>query len=43
MDQMSGYNQLNEYILVTIQTNGITYVIDNYLVLRDQYYLMKLS
>lgn len=43
MDQMSGYSQLNEYITVAIQINGITYVVDNYLELREQYYCQKSS
>lgn len=40
MDQIQ-YSQLNDFILYYIQTNGIIYVIDNYLTLRDQYYCTK--
>jgi hypothetical protein len=40
MDQIQ-YSQLNDFILYYIQTNGIIYVIDNYLALRDQYYCTK--
>ncbi len=41
MDQMSTYNQLNEFIQLVIQANGIMYTVDNYIDLRNQYYLSK--
>lgn len=30
---------LNEYIAVIIQTNGIEFVIANYIALREEYYM----
>lgn len=41
MDQMTVYNQLNDFILLTIQANGMVYVVDNYIYLREQYYCTK--
>ena len=38
-DNMSGYIQLNEFIYSFIQSNSLAYVVDNYISLRDQYYL----
>ena len=32
------FSQLDQYICWVIQTNGIVYVVENYLMLRDQYY-----
>ncbi len=43
MDNMSGFNQLNQYIYWFIQNNGIAYVVDNYICLREQYYSDKAS
>lgn len=41
MDQSTGYDHLNEYIYVIIQTSGMSYVVENYIDLREQYYLNK--
>lgn len=42
MEQMmSVYNQLNDYIIFNIQSYGMEYTVDNYIVLREQYYEMK--
>lgn len=41
MEQMSGYTQLNQFIFWFIQNNGISYVVDNYIGLREQYYCLK--
>lgn len=41
--QMSNFNQLDQFINWVIQMNGIAYVIDNYIALRDQYYSMKMA
>lgn len=41
MDNMSDFSQLNQYIYWYIQNNGIPYVVDNYIVLREQYYSEK--
>ena len=38
MDYNSQFTQLDQYICWVIQTKGIVYVVDNYLMLRDQYY-----
>lgn len=43
MDHVSTYNQLNEFIQLVIQTNGIAYAVDNFITLRDQYYMSKYS
>lgn len=43
MDQMTVYNQLNDFILLAIQANGMAYVVDNYIYLREQYYYTKAS
>lgn len=43
MDHVSTYNQLNEFIQLVIQTNGIAYAVDNFITLRDQYYMSKCS
>lgn len=41
MNDMSGYTQLNQFICWVIQNNGITYVVDNYIALREQYYCSR--
>lgn len=38
MEQMSDYTQLNEFICWVIQQNGITYVVDNYIAIREEFY-----
>ena len=32
------FTQLDQYICWVIQQNGIVYVVDNYLMLRDEFY-----
>lgn len=41
MNQQITYNRLNEYIQAVIQTSGMMFVVSNYIVLREQYYLNK--
>lgn len=41
MNQSLTYNQLNEFIQVIINSNGIQYVVDNYINLREDYYTCK--
>ena len=37
----STYNQLNDYIQIFIQSDGMAFVLSNYIALREQYYLYK--
>lgn len=41
MDNMSDFYQLNQYICWYIQNDGISYVVDNYVDLRERYYSEK--
>lgn len=43
MNQLSDYcyDHLNDFIDNYIQSNGIDFVIDNYIELREQYYEIK--
>jgi hypothetical protein len=41
MNQSLVYNHLNEFIQVIIQTDGMAFVVANYIALREQYYLSK--
>lgn len=44
MDQtLTYYLHLNDFIQVSIQLNGLAYVVENYLVLREQYYSCRTS
>lgn len=35
------FEHLNEYIQIAIQNNGMPFVVENYVVLREQYYSEK--
>jgi hypothetical protein len=35
------YPHLNDYIQMVIQSNGIAFVVTNYIELREQYYMNK--
>lgn len=35
--------QLNDYILMIINKNGLAYVVENYIMIREDYYRMKES
>jgi hypothetical protein len=37
------YNQLNDYVYAVIVINGIAFVVDNYIQLREDYYQQKPS
>ena len=41
MDHTTNDNQLNEFIQLIIQQNGMSYTVENYIQLRDQYYSTK--
>jgi hypothetical protein len=43
MCQSTDLFQLNDYIRIYIQSNGITYVTNNYIQLREDYYNKKES
>ena len=37
------YTHLNDFIQTYIQSNGMAFVVSNYIALREQYYLNKES